>query len=53
MKTSAANPTINGKVYHLQAAKGDIADVVLLPGDPGRVALVAPLFDIDAEDIVI
>ncbi len=45
MKTSAANPTINGKVHHLQAAKGDIADVVLLPGDPGRVALIAPLFD--------
>ncbi len=45
MKVSAENPTVQGKVHHLMCAKGDIADVVLLPGDPGRVALIAPLFD--------
>ena len=45
MGTSATNPTVNGKVHHLMVGKGDIADIVLLPGDPGRVSLIAPLFD--------
>ena len=45
MGTSATNPTINGKVHHLQCGAGDIADIVLLPGDPGRVKLIAQLFD--------
>lgn len=45
MGVSATNPTAQGKVHHLMCGKGDIADVVLLPGDPGRVALIAPLFD--------
>lgn len=39
MKISAENPLFDGKVPHLMCKKGDIADVVLLPGDPGRVNL--------------
>lgn len=39
MKVSAENPTINCKVPHLLCGPEDIAEVVLLPGDPGRVTL--------------
>lgn len=45
MNVSASDPNFDGKVPHLMCRKGDIADVVLLPGDPGRVRLIAPLFD--------
>ena len=31
--------------YHLKLAPGDVAPYVLLPGDPGRVPLVASLWD--------
>jgi uridine phosphorylase len=31
--------------YHLKLAPGDVAPTVLLPGDPGRVPLVAELWD--------
>ena len=31
--------------YHLQVAPGDVAPFVLLPGDPGRVEVVASLWD--------
>jgi uridine phosphorylase len=31
--------------YHLKLSPGDVAPYVLLPGDPGRVALVASLWD--------
>ena len=33
--------------YHLKLAPGDVAPHVLLPGDPGRVPLVASLWDVD------
>ena len=33
------------KQYHVQLSKGDVAPYVLLPGDPGRVAKVAALWD--------
>jgi len=33
------------KQYHIQLEKGDVAPYVLLPGDPGRVAKVAALWD--------
>src|SRR5919109_200396 len=36
--------------YHLKLAPGDVAPVVLLPGDPGRVPLVASLWD-DAREV--
>lgn len=45
MKVSAANPNFGGMAPHLMCRKEDVADVVLLPGDPGRVSLMAPLFD--------
>lgn len=45
MKVSASDPNFGGKVPHLMCGKGDIADIVLLPGDPGRVAMFASLFD--------
>lgn len=35
----------NGKQYHLQLAPGDVGRYVLLPGDPGRCAPIAALFD--------
>jgi uridine phosphorylase len=33
------------KQYHLAIDEGDVAETVLLPGDPGRVPLVASLWD--------
>ena len=31
--------------YHIQMKKGDVADFVILPGDPGRVEFIADHFD--------
>lgn len=45
MKVSANHPLLNGKVPHLLCESGDVADIVLLPGDPGRVSMFAELFD--------
>lgn len=45
MKVSAASPMFDEKVPHLLCKKGDIAPVVLLPGDPGRVAMFQDLCD--------
>lgn len=42
---SANDPTVNGVVQHLQIKPGDIGDIVLLPGDPGRVKIFAENFD--------
>ena len=36
--------------YHLKVAPGDVAPYVLLPGDPGRVPVVASLWD-DAREV--
>ena len=33
------------KQYHIQLKEGDIADFVILPGDPGRVDFIAQHFD--------
>ena len=35
--------------YHLRVRPGDVADYVLLPGDPGRVALIAEHLDEPSE----
>lgn len=35
----------NGKVYHLGLGEGDIADTIILVGDPERVELVAANFE--------
>ncbi len=40
---SASDPHPNGMVPHLMCAKNDIGDIVLLPGDPGRVQLFEKL----------
>lgn len=40
---SAENPDFDGKAPHLMCRKGDIADIVLLPGDPGRVKMFEDL----------
>ncbi len=34
----------NGKQYHIRCAKGDIGEYCILPGDPGRCALIAEHF---------
>ena len=36
--------------YHIQLKEGDIADFVILPGDPGRVNFIAEQFE-DAKEI--
>jgi uridine phosphorylase len=43
--TNAENPQINGRAAHLMCKKGDIADIVLLPGDPGRVKTFLKICD--------
>ena len=35
----------DGSVFHLHLKPGELADTVILVGDPGRVALVARRFD--------
>lgn len=43
---SAASPEGEGGLqYHLQVRPGDVARYVLLPGDPGRVDVIAGLMD--------
>lgn len=34
-----------GKEYHIALGKGDVGRYVLLPGDPGRVPVIASFFD--------
>ena len=43
--TSASTPTYDGKMPHIMCTKEDIGEIVLLPGDPGRVALFQELCD--------
>jgi len=53
MKVSAKAPLFEGKAPHLMCKKGDIADVVLLPGDPARTHRFKTLcsdFEIIAEN---
>ncbi len=45
MKVKADNPKFNGKVPHLLLKEGDIAEIVLLPGDPARVHIFKDLCD--------
>jgi uridine phosphorylase len=42
--------TSSGKQYHLHVAAGDLASIVLLPGDPGRVPVLASAWD-TSEDV--
>lgn len=43
--TSASQPLIDGKVPHLLCKREDIGEIVLLPGDPARVALFKEICD--------
>ncbi|MBC8588675.1 nucleoside phosphorylase [Paratissierella segnis] len=45
MEISAENPRFEGKVPHLMCKEGDIAEVVLIPGDPARVNMFQDLCD--------
>lgn len=43
---TAKNPTQKGgRQYHIACKKGDLAEFVLLPGDPGRVTKIAKVWD--------
>jgi uridine phosphorylase len=47
----AEHPTVQGgKQYHLHLTRGDLPATVLLPGDPGRVPVLAAAWD-EAEDV--
>ncbi|MGC9130502.1 MAG: uridine phosphorylase [Pyrobaculum sp.] len=37
----ARRPVVGGKAYHILVAPGEVPRYVLLPGDPGRVPLIA------------
>lgn len=41
--TSASAPDMNGKMPHINCTREDIGEIVLLPGDPGRVAMFSDL----------
>ena len=43
--TSASTPTMDGKMPHILCTKDDIGEIVLLPGDPGRVAMFRDMLD--------
>lgn len=45
MIVSAENPKHNGLVPHLMCREEDVAEIVLLPGDPGRVLLFGSFCD--------
>ena len=41
--TSASSPVMDGKMPHLLCTREDIGEIVLLPGDPGRVSMFSEL----------
>lgn len=43
--TSASAPTMDGKMPHIKCEKEDIGEIVLLPGDPGRVSMFEELLE--------
>lgn len=43
--TQADSPATGGRQYHIALERGELAEYVLLVGDPGRVAKVASRFD--------
>ncbi|MCS7132662.1 MAG: uridine phosphorylase [Nitrososphaeria archaeon] len=45
MAVSAGEPRSDGRFYHIQVKPGEISEYVLLPGDPGRVPLIAEFWD--------
>ncbi len=45
MKEATRPQSEEGIQYHIQCKPGDVARYVLFPGDPGRVPVIAELFD--------
>lgn len=45
LKSASSPETEEGKQYHLEVKPGDVSRYVLLPGDPGRVELIASFWD--------
>ncbi len=45
LKSAAIPQDSEGRQYHLEVKKGDVARYVLLPGDPERVDLISSLWD--------
>lgn len=45
MATAKMPSQKGGKQYHIACKKGDLADFVLLPGDPARVEKIAKIWD--------
>jgi uridine phosphorylase len=43
--SAADAPRTGGRQYHIDLERGELAEYILLPGDPGRVAQVASGFD--------
>lgn len=43
--TSASAPVMDGKMPHILCTKEDIGEIVLLPGDPGRVCMFKDLLE--------
>lgn len=44
-KANADDPEIAGRQHHTQCAPGEVAEYVLLPGDPGRSDFIAQSWD--------
>lgn len=45
MASNADKPTVHGKFYHIMVGPGEVAEYVLLPGDPARSDLIAKTWD--------
>ena len=45
-----AGVTVDGRQYHIRCKTGDVGRYVLMPGDPGRVPLIAAYLD-DAKEV--
>jgi len=45
LKSASAPETGEGRQYHLEVKPGDVSRYVLLPGDPGRVELIAKFWE--------
>ncbi|MEM1597530.1 MAG: uridine phosphorylase [Pyrobaculum sp.] len=41
----AKRPLVGGRAYHIQLGPGEVPRYVLLPGDPGRVPLIAKFWE--------
>ena len=51
--SSAEKPEIQGLQYHTRLKAGDIPPYVLVPGDPKRVAKIAPFLSYDSDPYLV